>query len=192
MTDSENTGQAGKRDRLIASAADLLHHQGVQATTLAHVASAADVPLGNVYYYFKTKDDLIRAVIAARAEQAIAMLGKIAEQHPTPRARLAALARSWSDMRDLVAQHGCPFGTLCSELDKRADDLTTAAAGLLNILIDWAEHQFQQLTRSDPRELAVFLISEVQGAALLTNTLRDPDIIATQVRRLEKWLATVR
>ena len=73
MTDSELaafpaadvTRRPGKRERLIAAAAELLHQQGVERTTLADIAKAADVPVGNVYYYFKTKDDVIAAVIEA-------------------------------------------------------------------------------------------------------------------------------
>src|SRR6516165_3905370 len=49
----------GKRDRLIAAAVLLLHRHGVERTTLADIAKAADVPVGNVYYYFKTKDEVI-------------------------------------------------------------------------------------------------------------------------------------
>lgn len=37
----------GKRDRLVASASELLHRQGVQRTTLAEIAEHADVPVGN-------------------------------------------------------------------------------------------------------------------------------------------------
>jgi len=69
MTDSTAPVRGGKRERLVASAGDLLHRQGAFATTLVQVAEAAGVPPGNVYYYFKTKDDLIRAVIEARTEQ---------------------------------------------------------------------------------------------------------------------------
>ncbi len=46
-----------------------MYRQGATATTLADIAQAADVPLGNVYYYFKTKDDLIRAVVQAEPDQ---------------------------------------------------------------------------------------------------------------------------
>ncbi len=71
MTDS-TSGQAtaieqrpGKRERLVAAAIQLLHQQGIERTTLADIAKAADVPAGNVYYYFKTKDEVIAAVIEA-------------------------------------------------------------------------------------------------------------------------------
>ena len=66
MTDSNEAERGGKRERLVASAGDLMHRHGVPSTTLAQVADAAGVPLGNVYYYFKTKDDLIRGVIEDR------------------------------------------------------------------------------------------------------------------------------
>jgi TetR/AcrR family transcriptional regulator, transcriptional repressor for nem operon len=187
MTDSPARVRAGKRERLVTSAADLLHRQGVLATTLAHVAHAADVPVGNVYYYFKVKDDLVQAVIDARAEQVRTMLGSLSRQ-PTPHARLKALACCWVDMREVVAEHGCPFGTLCVELDKREDGLREAAAGLMELFIDWAREQFDELGRADARDLAVTLLATVQGAALLANTLRDPEILTAQVRHVETWI----
>ena len=190
MTDSPTQARAGKRDRLIASAADLLHRQGVLATTLAHVAEAADVPVGNVYYYFKTKDDLVQAVIDTRADQIGGMLGTL-ERRSTPRARLRVLARSWADMRDVVAQHGCPIGSLTAELDRRDDGLDQDAARPIGLILDWAEDQFRQLGTRDARELAVTFFAGIQGAALLANAFRDPDIMTSQVRHLERWLDTL-
>jgi AcrR family transcriptional regulator len=65
MTDSARS-EKGKRDRLVAAARELIHRQGIEKTTIADIARAADVPAGNVYYYFKTKDDLIEAAIAGQ------------------------------------------------------------------------------------------------------------------------------
>ena len=45
-----------KRVRLIDAAKVLIHQQGFNLTTLADIAQEADVPLGNVYYYFKTNN----------------------------------------------------------------------------------------------------------------------------------------
>src|SRR6185436_13341421 len=94
MTDSTTQDRGGKRVRLVASAGDLLHRQGALATTLAQVAEAADVPPGNVYYYFKTKDDLVRAVIESRDVQVGAMLASL-QTRRSPPARLKALAHQW-------------------------------------------------------------------------------------------------
>jgi len=42
--------------------------------------------------------------------------------------------------------------------------------------------------RSDASDLAVTFVSTVESAALLANNLRDPELLARQVRRLEKWI----
>jgi AcrR family transcriptional regulator len=187
MTDSKPRDRGSKRERLVASAGDLLHRQGVQATTLAQVAEAADVPLGNVYYYFKTKDDLVRAVIDSRSEQVRALLDAV-QGRRTPAARLKALANQWVEMRELVARYGCPFGTLAAELERREDGLDHEAAKPINLILDWAADQFRQLGRRDARELAVNLFAGVQGGALLANALREPDVMSGQVRHLERWI----
>jgi TetR/AcrR family transcriptional repressor of nem operon len=186
MTDS-TAGRGGKRERLVASAGELLHRKGVGATTLADIAQAAAVPAGNVYYYFKTKDDLVRAVIDAQTDQVDAMLASF-DALPQPAERLKALVRRWEQMREVVARYGCPFGTLASELDRRDDGLDVAAAGPIQHILEWAEIQIRQMGQRDARGLATALFAGVQGGALLASALRDPDLMSGQVRRLERCI----
>jgi TetR/AcrR family transcriptional regulator, transcriptional repressor for nem operon len=177
----------GKRERLTVAAREVLHRRGVEATTLADIASAADVPVGNVYYYFKTKDELVAAAIGSH-EKLMSSAFEELNKHRTPRARLKAYIRLLTDQRDLVAASGCPQGSLCSELDKRHDELAGECAQLMAIPIDWAEQQFRELGRRDARELAVALVASYQGIALLTNTFRDPEMMTREGKRLERWI----
>ena len=179
----------GKRERLVESARALIHEQGVQRTTLADIADRADVPLGNVYYYFKSKDDLIGAVLDEYKEEAEA-LTRAFDRHRSPQARLKALVRNWSDMGEMVASRGCPMGTLCAELDKNEDGRDRDAAAIMAIVIDWSEGQFRQLGRRDARDLALALFAGIQGAALLANTFREPTILTRQGHHLERWIDT--
>ena len=187
MTDSPTERRQGKRERLVASAREVIHRQGVEKTTIADMAQAADVPVGNVYYYFKTKDELVAAAIDGHVRDVQAQLHSL-ERLRTPQARLKALVRELMSQRDLVADYGCPLGTLCSELDKRADGLDRTCAELLRLPVDWAEQQFRSMGRRDARDLAVALIASYQGIALLTNTFRDPDLMAREGRRIERWI----
>jgi TetR/AcrR family transcriptional regulator, transcriptional repressor for nem operon len=187
---ADSVVQGGKRERLVESARELFHEQGVHRTTLAEVAGGADVPLGNVYYYFKTKDELVDAVLDGYKEQAAALIASF-ERGRTPQTRLKALIRNWDDMRDAVAEHGCPMGTLCSELDKIDGGLDREAAAVMKTIIDWAEEQFRQLGRRDARDLAMALFAGIQGASLLANTFRDPMILTRQGRHLERWIDTL-
>jgi TetR/AcrR family transcriptional regulator, transcriptional repressor for nem operon len=190
MTNS-GSGKPGKRERLVESATGLIHEQGAHRTTLADVAERANVPLGNVYYYFKSKDELIGAVLDGYQEQA-AVLTKEFERHRSPQGRLKALVHNWSDMRETVARHGCPMGTLCAELDKDEGGRDRDAAAVMATIIDWAEGQFQQLGRRDARDLAIALFAGIQGAALLANTFRDPTILTRQGHHLERWIDTLK
>jgi AcrR family transcriptional regulator len=194
VTNSGPTGVAPKREhggekrgRLVAAARKTLHEQGVERTTLALVAEAADVPVGNVYYYFKTKDDLVSAVLDDYNGD-YAILDSALARHRTPKARLKALLRIWTTAPDRIAMHGCPIGSLCSELDKRDDEIRRHAATVLERLITIAEEQFAQLGRRDARQLATALVASWEGIALIGNTLRDPNLITTEARRLERWI----
>jgi TetR/AcrR family transcriptional regulator, transcriptional repressor for nem operon len=175
----------GKRERLIESARGLIHEQGVHRTTLAEVAERADVPLGNVYYYFKSKDELVGAVLDGYQAEAEAMIAAF-ERHRSPQGRLKALVRNWTDMREKVARHGCPIGTLCAELDKIDGGADREAAAVMARTIDWAEDQYRQLGRRDARDLAISLFASIQGAAMLANAFRDPNILTRQTRHLER------
>jgi len=184
---STNAGAPGKRDRLAVAAREVLHRQGVEATTLADIAAAADVPVGNVYYYFKTKDELVAAAIGSHEELMSSAFAEL-NKHRTPRARLRAYIRMLTDQRDLVAASGCPQGSLCSELDKRGDAIVAQCGRLMAIPIDWAERQFREMGRRDARDLAVALVASYQGIALLTNTFRDPEMMVREGKRLERWI----
>ncbi|MFG2577480.1 TetR/AcrR family transcriptional regulator [Streptomyces sp. NPDC048481] len=190
MTDSvkPRTRAADKRRRLTAAAARVLHEQGVERTTLADIAHAADIPVGNVYYYFKTKDELVRAALSEHSAH-LAQLTASLDELPDPRERLKALIEAWVGRRDTAARYGCPTGTLAVELDKRADGTLDVEAGVvIRQLLDWAGQQFRAWGRPDPDGLAVTLVSAYQGMSLLANALRDPEIMTREGARLLQWL----
>jgi len=186
-------GQArgpGKRQRLVDAACQVFYANGVERTTLADVAAAAGIPLGNVYYYFKTKNDLIQAVVEARLSEARAMLAWVEAAHDGPLDRLKALFAAFAGQSEEIARYGCPQGSLCTELDKLPDG-PGPAAELMRVPVDWAERQFRALGRADARDLAIEVIARYQGSALLASTLRDPGLLARESSRVAAWLDTL-
>lgn len=195
MTDSparRTRSASQKRRALTAAAARVLHEQGVERTTLADIARAADVPVGNVYYYFKAKDDLVRAALDEHSAYLADLTARL-DELPDPRERLKALVDTWVDARETAARHGCPTGTLAVELDKRADGALDAAAGeVIRRLLDWAAEQFRALgaaeNAADADDLALTLVAGYQGMSLLANALRDPGVMTREGARLRRWL----
>ncbi|MEV5848214.1 TetR/AcrR family transcriptional regulator [Streptomyces sp. NPDC051985] len=181
-----------KRRRLMAAAARVLHEQGVERTTLADIAREAEVPVGNVYYYFKTKDELVRAALAEHTAHLDELTGRL-DELADPRDRLKGLIAAWVEQRDVAARFGCPTGTLAAELGKRADGTLDAEAGaVIRRLLEWAARQFRELGLSgpdtEPDDLALTLVAGYQGMSLLAHALRDPDVTTREGARLLHWL----
>jgi TetR/AcrR family transcriptional regulator, transcriptional repressor for nem operon len=192
VTNSTRPRGTDKRRQLTAAAASVLYHQGVERTTIADIAEAADVPAGNVYYYFKTKDDLVQAALTEHLAHLAELTDRL-DRVPDPRERLKALVASWVDQRDVAARYGCPTGTLAAEIGKRADGTLDAAVGqVVRQLLNWVEEQFRQLGQPDPADLAVTLVAAYQGMSLLASALRDPRIVAREGARLTRWLDSLR
>lgn len=50
------------------------YESGFEATSFAEIAKAVGISRGNFYHHFKTKDDILDAVIARRTDLACSML----------------------------------------------------------------------------------------------------------------------
>ncbi|HET9843214.1 MAG TPA: TetR/AcrR family transcriptional regulator [Gammaproteobacteria bacterium] len=177
-----------KRQRLIEAAKVLIHQQGFNLTTLADIAQEADVPLGNVYYYFKTKEAIGIAVIEKRSSEWSERLASWSE-HPDPLTRLTMLVQNGLDDLEITARFGCPIGGLCQELGKQGGALSDLAAKLLHDILEWSEEQFRTLGFGENSSLqALNLVSSIQGMYLLTHTFKDPKIASRQSVQLQNWL----
>ena len=50
------------RDKIIEAAIQLFNEQGTKAVTTNHIAGAVGISPGNLYYHFRNKEDIIRAI----------------------------------------------------------------------------------------------------------------------------------
>ena len=188
MANSKATdARPGKRERLLAAARSALYEHGVERTTIADIAQLADVPVGNVYYYFKTKNDIVAATLGHYQANFREMISAL-DRRRTPKARLHGLVQVWVGNSERLTAHGCPVGTLTTELHKGANELAGESAELLAMILDWAEAQFREMGRRDARELAVALLSAYEGVSVLANALGDQELITAEGKRLERWI----
>lgn len=180
--------QSGKRIRLVQAAADLSHARGLGKVALADIARQAEVPLGNVYYYFQTKTAIAEAVIAQRSEE-FQTLQETWDRGSTPKERLKAFVQMTVQNRESLKRAGCPVGSLCAELAKEEGPLAEKAAVPFRQLLTWIEAQFAGLGRKrDKRSLAIHLLSALQGVSLLANAFRDSEIVVGEASRLKTWI----
>jgi len=180
--------ETNKRSRLLDAANKLVHQQGFNQTTLADIAQEAAVPLGNVYYYFKTKEDIGHALIEHRANFYGGLIAAW-DRLPDPRKRIHALIEEVESQREALASSGCPIGSLCQELHKDGGVLAEKAATLMAAILSWTERQFRLLDKGpESADLALHLVTVLQGVSLLTHTFGQPELILRETSRLKKWV----
>jgi len=179
---------ADKRERLIEAARKLLHRQGYRNTTLADLADESGVPLGNVYYYFRSKRDLLDAVAGRLCDDFAVRVGRIEATHATPRERLLAFLDSVIANRATYAQKGCPVGSLCQELNKDGQEGREAMAHALSTRSDWAAAQFRAMGCGTSEQLGMSFTASVQGIILMANAMRDPDVVSVQAALMKQWI----
>ena len=178
-----------KRDRLVRAADILFHRNGFEHTSIADIAAAADVPVGNVYYYFKSRGDFVKAVTEHRAESVRARRAEW-DALATPKDRLLAYVKSFENGIDFFTAHGCPAGGLCVEANKQGGAIAEDASSLFRESLDWLESQFRSMGQSagEARSNAARILSGRQGSVLIANTFQDPEYIRMEIKRLKQWL----
>lgn len=184
--------RSDKRERLINAAKELFYKQGFSSTTIADIAKLADVPLGNVYYYFKTKDEICAAVINERNIEVNNVITEF-NMLTTVSEKLVAMVDYYSVRAEQVSQYGNIFSSLAQELSRQQNPLATKAREILSTLSNWLSAQFKTVysDANEAEDQAVKFLSCLQGMQVLTLAFQDPSITAKQAALLKAEIAAL-
>ncbi|MFT5134421.1 MAG: TetR/AcrR family transcriptional repressor of nem operon [Gammaproteobacteria bacterium] len=180
-----------KRERLIDAANALIHRHGFHKTTLADIADESNVPLGNVYYYFKTKEEICDAVIEERKKELTTALDGCCKS-PGPKKALLRLLKTMIEASDEIAEIGCPHGRLCTELSNEIVGLTNSADDCLKVILEWSRDQFKALGYKNAKDMSFEFVSRIQGIVLLGNALHDGKQVKTQLKSVCDWVESLK
>ncbi|MFN2132932.1 MAG: TetR/AcrR family transcriptional regulator [Anaerolineae bacterium] len=84
----------GTRDRILEAALELFNQHGTAAVSTNHIAAAIEISPGNLYYYFRNKEDIIRALFGR-------LFGQWGEAYQLPSGRTPGLA----DLEGLIVSN---------------------------------------------------------------------------------------
>lgn len=180
---------ANKRDQIIAAADQLFYQHGFEHTSFAHIAEAVNISRGNFYYHFKTKDEILDAVINLRLTNTQVMLDQWFTEGKTPVDRIRSFINILIMNQATILQFGCPLGTLTTELSKLNHAAQDDANKLFTLFRLWLKNQFKQLGyKKNADELAMHLLARSQGVATLANAFNDKKFIKQEIKHLHVWL----
>lgn len=182
------------REQIVEVADELFYRQGFEPTSFADIAGAVGISRGNFYYHFKSKDEILDAVIDRRLQTTHAMLGRWEGEGDDPAARIRGFIHLLLANRAQIMRYGCPVGTLCNELAKLDHAARRHANRILALFRDWLAGQFGQLgyDAAEAEALALHLLVRAQGVATMANAFRDKAFVAREVEQMEAWLAGLR
>lgn len=172
------------RDRLLATAARLVHERGYTAVSVADICSEAGLKKGSFYHFFRSKHALVLATLDRFAERHQANVERARKADQPARERLVTMMAA---MKEGFVQAqgfgcGCPVGNLAQEMAHRDDALRARLAEIfaswqvdLARLLRWAD-ETEQLRVPDPERSAEALMAFMQGSILLAKTHHDPGI----------------
>ncbi|HEX5778099.1 MAG TPA: TetR/AcrR family transcriptional regulator [Xanthobacteraceae bacterium] len=177
------------RDQIVEAADRLFYRGGYEHTSFSDIADVVQISRGNFYYHFRTKDEILDAVVGARLAATRRMLDRWQLEGETPADRIRSFIDILIDNRADIKRYGCPVGTLCTELAKLDHPSRPEANELFTLFRTWLRRQFELLGRKrDADALAMHLLARTQGVATLASAFRDEKFIRQEARQLHEWL----
>lgn len=181
------------RDQIVQAADRLFYENGYEHTSFSDIANAVRISRGNFYHHFKSKDEILEAVINLRLADTRRMLGRWEVEGDHPADRIRSFIHILVANRAEIKRYGCPVGSLCTELAKLGHPSHGEANGLFMLFRAWLRRQFALLGRkADADELAMHILARSQGVATLANAFREEKFIEQEVQQMCEWLSTLR
>lgn len=173
MTASHQPPPSGPRARILDQARRLFHERGYVETSIADIRAAADVSSSSLYHQFRTKAELLVAVLESyRAALDTVLIGPAFASTADPIERIFALLRSH---RDRIAagqcRKGCPIGNLALEVGpaqpearKRVEAFFAQWTNAVRDCLDAVADRLPSGT--DTARLAAFVLTTMEGGIM--------------------------
>jgi len=161
------------RQRIVEAADQLFYTRGYNQTSFRDISLSTGIPRGNFYYYFKTKDDILSAVIETRIQFFSGMLAECESAATHPTGRLLAFADMLETLSDNIVEVGCPIGSLTAELAKDEPHLQKKSREIFELLRDWLEGNFKAIGVSQTKDAAMDMLAHIQGVSVMACAFKD-------------------
>ncbi|WP_018657356.1 TetR/AcrR family transcriptional regulator [Actinomadura flavalba] len=186
----------GTRERILTAAGTLFRRQGYAGTGLKEIATASEARIGSIYHFFPDKEALAEETIRADGAAYGAMVLAVLENGPDDpvRALGAAFERAADDLRSTGYADACPIATVALEVAGTNERLRRATADTFTAWLDALAAWCGTFVASpaDARDLATAVLTSLEGAFILSRSLRDPGPLLAAGRSVTRLAETMR
>ena len=182
----------GNRDLIVAAATKLFQQRGFGAASFNDIAERSGIPKGNFFYYFRSKDDVLEAVIEERLKDLSKSLDDWDRRFSDPVKRIGQFLCSFTDDWEHEAVYGCPHGSLCLEFAKTRRDLLPIAVKTLKRLRLWLNQQLKLAgVGGSADRLALEILARCQGIVLMGAVLHDKAFVVRELAATKTWIKSL-
>ena len=184
--------KSDKRAKIVKAAGRLFQQQGYSNTSFRDLADQSGVPKGNFYYYFRSKDEVLTAVLDGRRTQLETQLEGLEAAFTDPLQRVSAFVHALLKDSTEPFLYGCPHSSLCIELVKGQTDRLDQGSAALRFLSRWFAAQFRAAgTNERPEPLALHLLGRIQGIILIGAALHDEEFARREIKQTRAWVESL-
>ncbi|MTE13197.1 TetR/AcrR family transcriptional regulator [Nocardia aurantiaca] len=167
------------RDRLVTAVAELMRVEGYSAITVKQITSASGAPMGSLYHHFPAGKSAIAAeALRVSGAAYIQLLPLLLDAHDDLREAVpAAFVAAAETIERSGWMNMCPVGTVAGEVADSEPDIREVAAEVMKSWIDEGTGYFVRrgLGEADARELVIAILCALEGAFILSRTLRSTE-----------------
>jgi len=154
-----------KRDELVQKALEIFYQNGFHATGMDLIAAETGVSKTSIYKHFRTKDDLILAVLRLRDEKFRNwLIRRMEELGQTPKKQLIAMFDALSEWYDEPKFRGCMFIKASGEYQEASHPIHAQSAEHKRLLFSYVETLAKKAGAKNPAELARQLLLLKEGS----------------------------
>ncbi len=121
--------EPNRRSDIVRAAGRLFHDKGYAATTIRDIARAVDMQSGSPFYHFKTKHDMLRAVVLEGMGAINTAVEQAASSGKSPRATFEAMLRA--HLGQLLGEEGRDFAATLLHESRHLDPAVQAEVVVL-------------------------------------------------------------
>lgn len=177
------------KERIIDAADDLFYQKGYEFTSFADIADEVNISRGNFYHHFKTKDDILGAVISHRMNKTKKMLKEWEDESKDAEGRIRCFIHILIANYAKIKLYGCPVGTLTTELAKLDHASQEDANQIFTLFRKWLSKQFKELgLKKEADSLAMHLLALSQGVATMATAFPSEAYVKQEVNHMNEWL----
>lgn len=176
--------QVHTRDRIVATGAEIIHRKGFNHTGIQEILTAAGVPKGSFYHYFRSKEDFGLRIIDYFSDHFKRVAKKTLED-----TRISPLNRIYrfltAFMEYFESQNyagGCPIGNLAQEMGDSSPAFRKKLGEAINMMIEGygrvltsAQKDGKIPENLDIKDTAGFIVASWHGAIIQVKLTRSLD-----------------